>query len=140
MTREEAISALKNTAWIGTDKKVGEVEKAIMMAIEAFKAQIGKDTNVPINDCISRQAAIDTVKKHYRAHDNDLIELIAFDIERLPSAQPNLDRKNVSDLMEKIYSIQSPHLSTEGVIARKYYCKQLWMEIFGSEDVPTWMI
>ena len=33
--------------------------------------------------------AIDAVKKHYRAYDNDLLELIAFDIERLPSAQPN---------------------------------------------------
>ena len=40
------------------------------------------------DDTISRQAAIDAVKKHYRAHDNDLLELIAFDIERLPSAQP----------------------------------------------------
>lgn len=41
-----------------------------------------------VNDAISRQAAIDATKKHYRAHDNDLLELIAFDIERLPSVQP----------------------------------------------------
>ena len=40
-----------------------------------------------MNDLISRQAAIDAVKKHYRTHDNDLLELIAFDIERLPPAQ-----------------------------------------------------
>ena len=39
-------------------------------------------------DTIYRQDAIDAVKKHYRAHDNDLLELIAFDIERLPFAQP----------------------------------------------------
>ena len=39
-------------------------------------------------DCISRQAAIDATKKYYRAHDNDLLELIAFDIEQLPSAEP----------------------------------------------------
>ena len=44
------------------------------------------------DDVIYRQAAIDAIKKHYRAHDNDLLELIAFDIERLPSAQTNLDR------------------------------------------------
>lgn len=37
---------------------------------------------------VSEQAALDAVKKHYRARDNDLLELIAFDIERLPSAQP----------------------------------------------------
>ena len=40
------------------------------------------------DDVIYRQAAIDAIKKHYRAHDNDLLELIAFDIERLPFAQP----------------------------------------------------
>jgi len=57
-----------------------------------------------------------------------------------PSAQPVLDRTKISNLLEKIYSIQSVHLSVEGVLARKYYCKQLWMELFGSEDVPTWMI
>lgn len=64
MTREEAISVLKNTAWIGTDKKVGEVEKAIMMAVEALKAQIATDTNVGSNDLISRRDAIDVVKKN----------------------------------------------------------------------------
>lgn len=41
-----------------------------------------------MTDLIDRQAAIDAIKKHYRAHDNDLLELIAFDIERLPPAQP----------------------------------------------------
>ena len=41
-----------------------------------------------MSDLISRQAAIDATKKHYRAHDNDLLELIAFDIEQLPSVQP----------------------------------------------------
>lgn len=39
---------------------------------------------------ILRQAAIDATKKHYRAHDNDLLELIAFDIEQLPSVQPEI--------------------------------------------------
>ncbi len=40
-----------------------------------------------MSDSISRQMAIDEIKKHYRAHDNDLLELIAFNIGRLPSAQ-----------------------------------------------------
>ena len=36
---------------------------------------------------ISRQAAIGTVKKHYRV-DNDLLEVIVYELENLPSAQP----------------------------------------------------
>ena len=45
-------------------------------------------TETHARDSISRQQAIEAVKKHYRAYDNDLLELIIFDIERLPSAQP----------------------------------------------------
>lgn len=37
---------------------------------------------------ISLQAAIDVVTKHYRAFDNDLLELIVYEMKRLPSAQP----------------------------------------------------
>lgn len=40
------------------------------------------------DDTISRAAAVDTVKNHYRAIDNDLLEIIAYEMERLPSAQP----------------------------------------------------
>ena len=43
-----------------------------------------------MRDYISRQAAIDVIKKHYRAYDNDLLELIAFYIEELPPAQPEI--------------------------------------------------
>lgn len=45
----------------------------------------------PMSDLISRQAAIETVKKHYRGFDNDLLEVIAYEMERLPSAQPGED-------------------------------------------------
>ena len=38
-------------------------------------------------DTIYRQAAIDTVAKHFRI-DNDLLEVIVYEMERLPSAQP----------------------------------------------------
>lgn len=56
---------------------------------EYEKAQLSqKDaTKDATSDTISRQAAIGEVKKHYRAYDNDLLELITFDIERLPPAQ-----------------------------------------------------
>ena len=50
MTREEAIKTLRNTAWLGTDKKVGQVEEAIQIAIKALEAQ---DV-----DAISRQAVM----------------------------------------------------------------------------------
>lgn len=39
---------------------------------------------------ISLQAAIDVVTKHYRAFDNDLLELIVYEMKRLPSAQPDM--------------------------------------------------
>ena len=45
-----------------------------------------------MDDLISRQAAIETVKKHYRGFDNDLLEVIAYEMERLPSAQPDADK------------------------------------------------
>ena len=41
-----------------------------------------------MNELIGRQAAIDVVTKHYRAFDNDLLELIAYELGQLPSAQP----------------------------------------------------
>ena len=46
-----------------------------------------------MDDSISRQAAIETVKKHYRV-DNDLLEVIAYEIEALPSAQLAQDLPN----------------------------------------------
>ena len=59
-----------------------------------------------MDDCISRQAAID--------------------------AQPDKDK--VSNLLYHIYSIQSPHLDVSGVVAKKYYCEELWKELFGKES------
>ena len=47
------------------------------------------------NDLISRQAAIETVKKHYRGFDNDLLEIIAYEMEELPPTQPSATDTNV---------------------------------------------
>ena len=41
-----------------------------------------------MSDLISRQAAIDAIERQYRAHDNDLLELVAYEIAQLPSAEP----------------------------------------------------
>ena len=46
-----------------------------------------------MSDLISRQAAIETVKKHYRV-DNDLLEVIVYEIEALPSVQLAQDLSN----------------------------------------------
>ena len=45
-----------------------------------------------MSDLIDRQAAINTVKKHYRV-DNDLLKVIVYQLENLPSAQPELIEK-----------------------------------------------
>jgi len=41
-----------------------------------------------MSDMIERQVVIDEIKSHYRMHDNDLLELIVYKIENLPSVQP----------------------------------------------------
>ena len=48
-----------------------------------------------MSDLISRQAAIETVKKHYRGIDNDLLEIIAYEMEELPPTQPSATDTNV---------------------------------------------
>ena len=47
-----------------------------------------------MSDLISRQAAIETVKKHYRGFDNDLLEIIAYEMEELPPTQLAQDLSN----------------------------------------------
>ena len=59
--------------------------------IDRFMAFASAYSDVPaINavDTISRQAAIDEIKQFYRKHDNDLLELLVYKLEQLPSAQP----------------------------------------------------
>lgn len=97
----------------------------------------------PCEDAVSRADAFNAINDYVNSVGvldgyTDTQEVLRI-VKRLPSAQPNLDRTKISDLLEKIYSIQSVHLSVEGVLARKYYCKQLWIELFGSEDIPAWI-
>lgn len=102
MTSDEAIQILKT--WRITGDKA---HAALDMAIEA----LAKDINVPINDCISREAAIDALaigeELLKRVLDDmdvvgnerekyewglGLIESYISDMKELPSAQP--ERKN----------------------------------------------
>lgn len=45
-----------------------------------------------MDDLISRQKAIDVVLKHYRVYDNDLLAVILYRMEKLPSAQTELNQ------------------------------------------------
>lgn len=70
--------------------------------MDAAQPEVAKDTNVLTNDCISRQEAIDALRTHERKaskkwFDNQLdiewnnaIDICCYDIEDLPSAQPEI--------------------------------------------------
>ena len=70
--------------------------------MNAAQPEVAKDTNVLTNDCISRQEAIDALRTHERKaskkwFDNQLdiewnnaIDICCYDIEDLPSAQPEI--------------------------------------------------
>lgn len=50
------------------------------------------------------------------------------------------DKGKVSGLLHEIYLIQSPHLDITGVVEKKYYCEELWKELYGEEsELPGWM-
>lgn len=51
------------------------------------------------------------------------------------------DKDKVSNLLCNIYSIQSVHLNSIGVVTKKYYCEELWKELFGKEsELPDWLL
>ena len=92
-------------------------------------------------DLISRQAAIDALDKRFDSipmEQTSEILLLRKDLREMPPIQPDKDK--VSNLLYHIYSIQSPHLDVSGVVAKKYYCEELWKELFGKEsELPRWM-
>ena len=93
------------------------------------------------DDYISRQAAIDALDKRFDSipmEQTSEILLLRKDLREMPPIQPDKDK--VSNLLYHIYSIQSPHLDVSGVVAKKYYCEELWKELFGKEsELPRWM-
>ena len=74
--RKVVITTTYNEMGIIIDTKVDEVAQPTLQLT----------CNNLATDAISRRDAIDAVKKHYRI-DNDLLELIAYEIEQLPSVQ-----------------------------------------------------
>lgn len=87
MTNDRAIYLL---GWLKCKTGREDDLEAIDKAIAALKRPSD-------GDLISRQDAIDAVTKHFRAHDNDLLEVIAYEIEQLPSAEPKTGRWLWSD-------------------------------------------
>ena len=88
MTVKEAISILKNAAFLSTKTSFQGIEEAVDMAIEALKAQEVK------TDMISRQDAIDAIfseplyKSGMKKRDVDVVvPAICEKIKSLPSAQ-----------------------------------------------------
>ena len=80
MTNKDAITSLRNAAWLGSDADRERTEQAVEMAIEALE---GKDTNVSGKDTIDRQAAIDVASGYCHPAN------IAQELAKLPSAQPD---------------------------------------------------
>ena len=70
-----------------------------------------------MDDLIRRKDAIDLVEKHYRAHDNDELELIAYEVGRLPSAQSNL-QPTCNQLATDAISRQAAIDGADAIIAR----------------------
>lgn len=60
-------------------------------------------------------------------------------IQGMQTVKPKLDKKKISDLLWNEYRTMCSHLSAEGMVARRYYCKELWRELFGEEATPVWM-
>lgn len=138
MTNEEAIKTLKANY---PDACYEQLREAVDAAIKALKAQDAAD------DTISRQAVFDALRTCYdtetvtMSNGDEYInyEDAVGEIEQLSSAQPKLNKGKISNLLWNEYRIMSPHLSAEGVVAKRYYCKELWKELFGEEETPVWM-
>lgn len=95
MTNGEAVNWIINiSADIGKaeHRDLWHYEQALSEIRELLEVAqpVAKDTNVPNNDCISRQAAIDVlnINRNPVFHDSVDYEGAMYDICKLPSAQP----------------------------------------------------
>ena len=99
----------------------------------------------PCEDMISRQQAIDEIKKHYRANNNDLLELIAFNIGRLPSTQPE---QRWTPCSERLPTKKDSYLVTgrksrdwyesDKIVTVAFYDGEFWTHN-GDIQVEAWM-
>ena len=74
-------------------------------------SDFAKDTNVPANDCISRQAAIDAIKEEEYPRESDYDEGYMAALKKsvwimekwLPSAQPEWNNHTVACLLAELF-------------------------------------
>lgn len=128
MKADEAIEILKTWRITG-----GESHEALDMAIEA----LAKDRNVPINDCISRKAAIDALARTAREAFNLSDEYNQYlaglmdgesAIRQLPSAQPEQQWTPSGEKPPKegSYLVWMPFAPPKHRMAVAEYCGGYW--------------
>ena len=132
MTKDEAITTLRNVAWLGTDKKVGQVEEALQIAITALQMD---------GDTISRQEVLDLIRNGavsvmvdraldtYDAVDSIVTQIKQFFaecVEELPSVQPE-SSQIARDIATIIENEQDMRVALQPEIIRCKDCKH-WRE------------
>ena len=100
-------------------------------ALPSAQPKVAKDTNVPINDCISRQAAIDTLhmdtsiipyKKAREYADATILE-IRNRLEKLPSAQAETAKRIVGKSRNGMTLWYQCDMCNEPVDAQDSFCR-----------------
>jgi hypothetical protein len=57
-----------------------------------------------------------------------------------PKNEDNDTREKVSDLLGKLYFNSGTNLDMTGVVAKQYYCEEIWKTLYGKDaEVPAWM-
>lgn len=77
-----------------------------------------------MSDLINRQDAIDAVERHYRI-DNDLLEVIAYEIRQLPSAEHH--KLNIAEYIHDFYPDVWRHAEKELEVKPSAQRKGKWL-------------
>ena len=87
------------------------------------------------DDAISRQAVLKLLSA-IPPEEATTKALLIQSVKKMSAVQP--DEEKISDILYSIYRNTSPHTSADGVVAIKYYIREIYREIFGEEG-PGWM-
>ena len=128
MTNEEAISILKNAAFLSTKTSFQGIEEAVDMAISALKAQDVTDINVRNNDLINRVDVEQTVEDNIlcythsdRPIDQDpdtdchmairaALRMLRKDLRKLPPVTPRSLNPEADREESKAYCAECDHI------------------------------
>lgn len=117
ISRQAAIDALADYIH-NVDKVMGtghltaddckDAAASVFEELPSAQPKVEKDTNVPINDCINRQAAIDgadAIIARDTSGNNDVVKAMTAwksYVEALPSAQPGITLESAIDYLHSI--------------------------------------